>query len=260
MGTMPVRREENTPRLLPGILLGVALGGFFDGILLHQILQWHHLLSLVPGVVDLRAQILWDGVFHGVVYVLGALALWLLWRDLRASRAPADRHLGGALLIGFGLWHILDGVLSHWLLGIHRIRIDAENPLLWDLAFFCGLGLVPAALGLVLVRSPAGPPPRAGATLAGLCLVAIGAGTWALQPPAGQPFTTAVFRPGLEGTEIQQRLDALGARVVWSEPGMEVVILDLPPARRLDLYRQGALLVSGAASPAICFSWSGAAA
>src|SRR5690606_18965301 len=32
-----------------GTVLGFALGGFFDGILLHQILQWHHLLSLVPG-------------------------------------------------------------------------------------------------------------------------------------------------------------------------------------------------------------------
>jgi uncharacterized membrane protein len=27
----------------PGILLGVGLGGFVDGILLHQVLQWHHM-------------------------------------------------------------------------------------------------------------------------------------------------------------------------------------------------------------------------
>jgi uncharacterized membrane protein len=30
-------------------VLGFAFGGFFDGILLHQVLQWHHLLSLVKG-------------------------------------------------------------------------------------------------------------------------------------------------------------------------------------------------------------------
>ena len=30
-----------------GLLLGFAMGGFFDGILLHQILQWHHLLSAI---------------------------------------------------------------------------------------------------------------------------------------------------------------------------------------------------------------------
>ena len=34
------------PRILPaGLLLGIGLGGFVDGIVLHQILQWHHLLS-----------------------------------------------------------------------------------------------------------------------------------------------------------------------------------------------------------------------
>ena len=48
-------------RYAPAATLGFALGGFFDGILLHQILQWHHLLSLVPGVTELRMQVLWDG-------------------------------------------------------------------------------------------------------------------------------------------------------------------------------------------------------
>ena len=32
-----------------GLFTGMALGGFFDGILLHQVLQWHHLLSAVQG-------------------------------------------------------------------------------------------------------------------------------------------------------------------------------------------------------------------
>ena len=46
-----------------GGTLGFALGGFFDGILLHQLLQWHHLFSLVPGEAwrDIRNQILMDG-------------------------------------------------------------------------------------------------------------------------------------------------------------------------------------------------------
>ena len=33
------------PLRTPGILLGVRLGGFVDGILLHQLLQWHHMLT-----------------------------------------------------------------------------------------------------------------------------------------------------------------------------------------------------------------------
>jgi uncharacterized membrane protein len=35
--------------LSAGVVLGVALGGFFDGVMLHQVLRWHHLLSLKPG-------------------------------------------------------------------------------------------------------------------------------------------------------------------------------------------------------------------
>jgi uncharacterized membrane protein len=30
-----------------GILFGLGLGGFFDGIVLHQVLQWHHMLSML---------------------------------------------------------------------------------------------------------------------------------------------------------------------------------------------------------------------
>jgi uncharacterized membrane protein len=29
----------------PGLLLGAGLGGFFDGILFHQLLQWHNMVS-----------------------------------------------------------------------------------------------------------------------------------------------------------------------------------------------------------------------
>ena len=29
----------------PALLLGLGLGGFVDGIVLHQVLQWHHMLT-----------------------------------------------------------------------------------------------------------------------------------------------------------------------------------------------------------------------
>jgi uncharacterized membrane protein len=31
--------------LSPGVLIGFGVGGFVDGIVLHQILQWHHMLT-----------------------------------------------------------------------------------------------------------------------------------------------------------------------------------------------------------------------
>src|SRR3954447_23051246 len=41
----PARTLQATPPRAPGLLLGIGLGGFVDGILLHQILQWHHMLT-----------------------------------------------------------------------------------------------------------------------------------------------------------------------------------------------------------------------
>lgn len=39
------KASRQRPPMLPAFLLGVGLGGFVDGILLHQVLQWHHLLT-----------------------------------------------------------------------------------------------------------------------------------------------------------------------------------------------------------------------
>jgi hypothetical protein len=85
------------PAVAAGVL-GFALGGFFDGILLHQVLQWHHFLSLVPGEAlrDIRAQILADGLFHVAVYAVAALGLWPLWRAHGGLAAADGRRLFGA--------------------------------------------------------------------------------------------------------------------------------------------------------------------
>ncbi len=40
-----VERNQAVFRLLAGVAPGVGLGGFFDGIVLHQILQRHHMFS-----------------------------------------------------------------------------------------------------------------------------------------------------------------------------------------------------------------------
>jgi uncharacterized membrane protein len=138
--------------LLPAAaVLGVGLGGFFDGILLHQVLQWHHLLSLVPGEAlrDIGNQILADGLFHVLMYAITAAGLWMLWRRRAALREPgaSARVLGGALL-GFGGWNIADVGLFHWIMGIHRIRVDVSDPLAWDIGWLVIFGLAVTAAGL----------------------------------------------------------------------------------------------------------------
>lgn len=250
--------------LWPGWWLGVALGGFFDGILLHQILQWHHLLSAVQAASDLRVQILADGLFHALMYLLALVGLVQLWRRRAALRAPgAGRILGGSALVGFGGWHMMDAVLSHWVLGIHRIRMDTANPLLWDLAWFAVFGLVPLVLGLWLRRvrpgnGHGGPGGSGGRTAAAaLGLAALLAGPIAALPSGEAGPFVVVFAPGMEGARAFDALARLDARVLWAD--REGGVWAVQMARRDQawrLYGSGALLVGQGAGAFGCLGWT----
>ena len=41
----PTATGRTLPSRAPGLLMGLGFGGFVDGIVLHQILQWHHMIS-----------------------------------------------------------------------------------------------------------------------------------------------------------------------------------------------------------------------
>jgi uncharacterized membrane protein len=238
-------------------VLGFALGGFFDGILLHQILQWHHLLSLVPAIDSLRLQVLWDGYFHALMYVIAGVGLWGLWRSRRSTAYCSGRLLLGAILVGFGSWHVLDSVLSHWVLGIHRIKLDSPDPLMWDLIWFTAFGLVPLLIGWLMLRSKgaAHAANRSTPMVMLLALATAGAAIWAAQRPAGQRFTTIVFSPSVTPAEALNAVVAEQGSLVWSDRAMGVLVISVPKERRLNFYRRGALLVSGSGTPMGCFNW-----
>ena len=242
------------------IVLGFALGGFFDGILLHQILQWHHLFSLVPAVDSIRLQVLWDGYFHALMYLVALLGLWGLSRNRAAQEDCQGIALLGGISIGFGLWHVVDSVLSHWTLGIHRVKLDSPNPLMWDLLWFAAFGALPLLVGWMMLRhrrSVEGVN-RSTLSLPIVWLLTVGAGVWAAQPSKGQRFTTVVFPPSVTPQSAMAAVVAEDAGLVWSDPAMGVLVVSVAEPRRFNFYRHGALLVSGAGTGAGCFNWSAA--
>ena len=243
---------------LAGGLLGFALGGFFDGIVLHQLLQWHHLFSLVPGEIwrDIRNQIVMDGWFHVLHYAIALVGLWLLWRARAGLGAPgAGRRLSGAALIGFGVWHTFDTVVDHWILGIHRIRVDVPNPLVWDIGWFLVFGAPPLLAGWYMWRrggqaGPSGPSPGprrpVAASLLALCVLV--AGSVAALPSAGTATTMVLFRSGTGAADAFAAVAAADGRVVWAHESGELLAVRLDPGTGAwsgawRLYRHGALLV-----------------
>jgi uncharacterized membrane protein len=137
-----------------GLLLGTGLGGFVDGILLHQILQWHNMLSGVRPPVDLVAMkynMVWDGIFHAFTWLMVVLGVWRLWLAGKRADVPwSTRSLVGGMIAGWGLFNFVEGVIDHELLGIHHVH-PGRGELAWDLGFLV-LGLLQIAGGWVLVR------------------------------------------------------------------------------------------------------------
>ncbi len=145
------------PFVVAGTVLGVGLGGFIDGIVLHQILQWHHMLTSGPypptTLENLQVNTLWDGLFHAFTWVVTAIGLSLLWRASRNPIGPwSTRVLVGCLAIGWGLFNVVEGIVNHYLLGFHHVREDVPNVALWDLAFLA-FGVVLIAIGAAVVRA-----------------------------------------------------------------------------------------------------------
>ena len=132
--------------LLPAAVLGFGLGAFADGIVLHQVLQWHHLNSSYADTE--RAGVLADGLFHAGAWVLVVTALVWAWRS---PSGRAGREVVGAALIGWGAFHVVDQFLFHLLLRAHHIR-PGEHTQLYDWGF-TGVGVVLALVGRSLVRS-----------------------------------------------------------------------------------------------------------
>src|SRR5450432_3992602 len=106
-----------------GILLGTGLGGFVHGIMLHQILQWHNMLSSVRPPTDLVAMkynMVWDGLFHAFTWVMTTAGLARLWSAGRRSDVPwSTRTFVGSLSIGWGLFNFIEGMIDHQVMGIH---------------------------------------------------------------------------------------------------------------------------------------------
>jgi uncharacterized membrane protein len=113
------------PLIGAGLLMGAGLGGFLDGIVFHQLLQLHNMLSARLPPVSLEAakiNMLWDGLFHSFTWVMSVLALAMLWRVGERSEVPwSGRTYLGSLLCGWGLFNVLEGVIDHHLLGIHHV-------------------------------------------------------------------------------------------------------------------------------------------
>jgi uncharacterized membrane protein len=131
--------QTRPPTPLPSFLMGLGFGGFIDGIVLHEILQWHHMISSTQPtdtVAGLELNVIADGFFHVLTWLLvmaGTTLTVLSWQQGRL--APNWRFHIGLLLLGWGVFNVVEGVINHQLLNVHHVRDDLGAPLSWDIGF-----------------------------------------------------------------------------------------------------------------------------
>jgi uncharacterized membrane protein len=143
--------------VLGGIFLGLGLGGCFDGIVLHQILQWHHVGSQAGFPSDtaqgLRDNTLLDGLFHAATYAFVVIGILLILSGARRWSVLTWRGLFGTVLLGFGIFNLAEGVVNHHLLGLHHVNetVPPGQWLLWDLGFLAS-GVLLVWIGRSILR------------------------------------------------------------------------------------------------------------
>jgi uncharacterized membrane protein len=144
------------------LAIGIGMGGFVDGILFHQIFQLHNMLSARIPTTDLvgaKVNMVWDGVFHMLVWFVTALGISLLWRAVKhGSPAPSTRSFVGLMLIGWGLFNVVEGLIDHHLLNLHHVY-EALGRSVWDYVFLLW-GALMIAVGWAMRDRPISEEPR----------------------------------------------------------------------------------------------------
>lgn len=148
--------KTHRPSIAPaGIMLGIGLGGFLDGILLHQILQVHAMLSaMVPldTMANMKTNMTADGLFHAFTWVATLIGVTLLWRALNrhVDVRPSGVGLVGYMLAGWGWFNLVEGIIDHHILNLHHV-VQAHGRSFWDWLFLAS-GVFLTSIGHLIGR------------------------------------------------------------------------------------------------------------
>lgn len=105
-------------------------------------------------VENLRLNILLDGLFHICTYIFVVIGLVILWRSAhRRHLYWSSKMLVGSMLMGFGLFNLVEGLINHQILGLHHVNetVPREQWIYWDMGFLAW-GALMLAGGWVLSR------------------------------------------------------------------------------------------------------------
>jgi uncharacterized membrane protein len=147
--------SNHKPVVRAGIFLGIGMGGFVDGIVFHQLLQTHGMLSATlpkTTIPNIEINMFWDGLFHTLTWIMTAIGLRLLWTAGRQRDvAWSGKALMAAMFLGWGLFNFVEGLVDHFILNIHHV-VQRLGLSAFDYAYLAS-GILLMVLGSAAIRS-----------------------------------------------------------------------------------------------------------
>ena len=79
-----------------------------------------------------------DGLFHAGTYIFTAVGLLILWQTARRPHFWwSPKLLVATMLMGFGIFNVVEGIVDHHILGLHHVNetVSPEQWVYWDMGF-----------------------------------------------------------------------------------------------------------------------------
>ncbi len=139
------RSAYTSRNLWSGFLFGLGFVTFFDEVVFHQLLHWHHFYDKSTTSMGLIS----DGLFHAFSWFATIGGLFML-ADLRRRNALWVTMWWGGTFLGAGTFQLYDGIVQHKIMRIHQIRY-VENVIIYDIIWNV-IALALIVIGAILVK------------------------------------------------------------------------------------------------------------
>ena len=154
-----IKKVSPISLITASMVLGIGIGGFIDGIVFHQILQWHEMLSnVIPSTnyIGKSINMFWDGIFHAFCLIIVITGIILLWKIMQKRIVvTSGKFLMGGILSGWALFNIIEGIINHHLLQLHNVMEFSYNPHVGNWIFL-GISIILLVVGYIFIRSANG--------------------------------------------------------------------------------------------------------
>ncbi len=134
----------------------LGIGGFVDGIVLHQLLQVHEMLSnKIPATnyIGKSVNVFWDGIFHLFCLTVVVVGVTLIWKlMLRKDVDCSGKLLLAGLLFGWGIFNLVEGIIDQHILELHNVIEYADSHAPGNYTFL-GMSIILIVVGGILFRN-----------------------------------------------------------------------------------------------------------